>query len=170
VLQDDDEDTPISAAATATKNAYILNPILGSYVVTISGTGSGTYHLSYAAIATDRSIQTTSAFGVSSNGSTNQFSATYSPAPSATATLIRMASSDSTLADIHNSLQLDLIDNQGIANSLSKKIQAAQQATGTERANILGALKNELSAQSGKHVTSDVAQMLSEDANWLINH
>ena len=170
LLQDDDENIPPSPDATATKNAYILNPVSGTYTANINGTGLGTYRLSYTTIATDKDIQTTSSSGVSNGGSINQFNFTYSLVPGTPVTLMRMASFESTLADIQNSLQLGLIDNHGIANSLSQKIQAAQQATRSENANILSAFKNEISAQSGRHITVDVAHMLSEDADWLVSH
>ncbi len=81
---------------------------------------------------------------------------------------------------------LGLIDNQGIANSLSQKIQAASRATGQARRNILNAFKNEVLAQSGKsdnceqqgehegqcpgkHFTGVAVQVLLEDADSLLS-
>jgi hypothetical protein len=80
-----------------------------------------------------------------------------------------MASFQSTLADISNSLQLGLIDNQGIANSLSQKIQAAQAAIGPARNNILKAFENDVNAQTGKHVNGIAPQVLLQDADSLIS-
>jgi len=83
------------------------------------------------------------------------------------------ATFQSTLADINNSLQLGLIDNQGIANSLSQKIQAAADAAArgqTEASkNILMAFKNEVSAQRSKHISDPAAQVLLEDADSLLS-
>jgi len=73
------------------------------------------------------------------------------------------------LADIANSLQLGFIDNAGIANSLSQKIQAAQNATNPARANILNAFINAVSAQSGKHIIGVAVQVLLQDANSLLS-
>jgi hypothetical protein len=70
-------------------------------------------------------------------------------------------------ADIDNSLQTGLIDNAGVANSLSQKLQAAQNATGPAQNNLLKAFKNELNAQAGKHVKAPAALVLSFDANSL---
>lgn len=50
--------------------------------------------------------------------------------PGAMISVTRMASFQSTLDDINAGFRLGLIDDVGIANSLSKKIQAARDATG----------------------------------------
>ena len=63
-----------------------------------------------------------------------------------------VATLQSTLADISNSLQLGLIDNAVIANALSSKIQAAQSSVNAGQdqtaANILGAFENQVNAQN----------------------
>ena len=79
----------------------------------------------------------------------------------------QVATFQSTLADINNSLKLGLIDNGGIANSLSHKIQAAENASGPARNNVLNAFKNEVNAQSDKHITGIAPQVLLADANSL---
>jgi N-acetylneuraminic acid mutarotase len=76
----------------------------------------------------------------------------------------------STLKDINDSLQLGLIDNHGVANSLSSKIQAAQAQTGNARNNILNAFINEVNAQAGKHITVVTVQVLLADASALSVH
>jgi Concanavalin A-like lectin/glucanases superfamily len=81
----------------------------------------------------------------------------------------RAATFSSTLTDISNARQLGLIDNNGIANSLSQKIHAAQKATVPARNNILNAFKNEVTAQAGKHVTGVAVQMLLQDVNSLLS-
>ena len=80
----------------------------------------------------------------------------------------RAATFSSTLTDINNASQLGLIDNIGIANSLSQKIHAAQDATVPARNNILNAFKNEVTAQAGKHITGVAVQVLLQDANSLV--
>lgn len=79
------------------------------------------------------------------------------------------ASFGSTLSDIGNSLQLGLIDNSGVANSLSQKISAAQQKTGSVRKNILNAFINEVNAQAGKHINGLAVDVLLQDAASLIS-
>ena len=78
-----------------------------------------------------------------------------------------MATFAATLADISNSLQLGLIDNKGIANSLAQKIRAAQRATGSARAGILAAFQNEVNAQAEKHIVGVAVQVLLQDADSL---
>ncbi len=80
-----------------------------------------------------------------------------------------MATFQGTLADIANSITLGLIDNAGIANSLSEKIEAAENTTGPTRNNVLNAFENEVSAQSGKHITGVAPQVLLQDAASLIS-
>jgi hypothetical protein len=79
---------------------------------------------------------------------------------------------ESTLADIDSSLQLGLIDNQGVANSLLQKINAAALAAaqGDSRAaaNILQAFQSEVEAQTGKHLAASAAQILLDDATALL--
>jgi hypothetical protein len=84
-----------------------------------------------------------------------------------------VATFQSTLDDISNSLSLGLIDNTGIANSLSQKIQNAEAAAGggdhQTASNILGAFQNEVTAQTGQHVSATASQVLLQDANSLIS-
>lgn len=64
------------------------------------------------------------------------------------------------------------IDNQGIANSLNKKLETAKAALDrgqTDTAvDILGAFINEVEAQSGKHISPRCAHLLIEYAERLI--
>src|SRR6185437_15344495 len=89
--------------------------------------------------------------GIAGPGSSAEFSIQLTSTPGSTSTITVAATISSTLADINNSLQLGLIDNHGVANSLAQKIEAAQGATGNTRNNILKAFINEVKAQSGNH-------------------
>jgi hypothetical protein len=97
----------------------------------------------------------------------------FSFPPGATPQVKRVATFSSTLDDINNALQLGLIDNHGIANSLSKKIQNAVAALsrGNKQAsrNILGAFLNEVAtAGRNKHITAIAAEILTQDAQSLL--
>lgn len=78
-----------------------------------------------------------------------------------------------TLDDIRNYLQLGSIDNQGIAESLSRQIIAAATAAarGESRVskNILEAFKQLVLAQTPRHIYPAAAQVLLEDANSLLS-
>jgi hypothetical protein len=75
---------------------------------------------------------------------------------------------NSALADVANALSLQLIDDAGMANSIKKKLQAAQNASGQTRSSILSALRDEINAQSGKHMTSVAVKVLVNDIQSLI--
>jgi hypothetical protein len=139
------------------------------YSVVISGLRLGTYTLTAHAFSADGSIQPNlSTDGMAAPGTTSAFKIAYNPSPGSSLNIVRVATFQTTLADISNSLQLGLIDNGGIANSLSQKIEAAQNAGGPARNNILNALKNEVNAQMGKHITFFAAQVLLQDADSLL--
>jgi len=74
---------------------------------------------------------------------------------------------------IHFYYQEGLITNAGVYNSLLQKLAAAQAAWDEGRAddarNILGALINALAAQSGKKIDPEVADMLTMDAQAVID-
>jgi hypothetical protein len=82
-----------------------------------------------------------------------------------------LATFQSTLADIANSLGLGLIDNAGIANALTSKVDAAQSAAAKgdnqTAVNILKAFQNQVNAQTGKHVNGIAPQVLNEDASSI---
>ena len=108
--------------------------------------------------------------GIAGPGSTSLFAIQLNSTPGASSRVVRVATFQSTLSDVNNSLQLGLIDNQGIANSLSQELQAAASAATQEtKANILNAFKNEINAQSGKHITAVAAQTLLQDADSLLS-
>jgi 2',3'-cyclic-nucleotide 2'-phosphodiesterase (5'-nucleotidase family) len=66
-----------------------------------------------------------------------------------------------------------LIDDAGVLNSLLQKLDAAQAAWDKGQANVvdnvLGALINELAAQSGKHIDPDAAAALSMDVQTVLD-
>jgi len=78
-----------------------------------------------------------------------------------------------TRADINVSQNLGLIDKLEIAEALSQKIQNVQDATtrGQIRAamNMLGAFKNHVNAQAGKHITGIAVHILRADADTLLS-
>ena len=76
--------------------------------------------------------------------------------------------------DVRQFFQSGAIKNQGIANSLLAKLDAAarQRAKGncTAAGNIYGAFIHELQAQSGKGVDAAAAEIMIADAQYLIAH
>jgi hypothetical protein len=147
-------------------------PTAGTYTVQVEGLQLGDYRLTVTAADNDGKPQTSiTTTGIANAGTLATFQVAYAPATGAPSTTV-VATFASTLGDIANSLAIGLIDNSGIAGSLSSKIQAAQSATagGQNRAavNILKSFMNELSAQTGKHITGVAPQVLQDDAASLI--
>jgi hypothetical protein len=175
-VQDNAVDTDGGSEAP-TSVTYFVDwgfPINGSYTVQLNGLALGTYELAVTAFNINGGREVSAVVnGVASVGSTSSFQIQYVPTPGATATIMRLATFQSTLADIANSLALGLIDNAGIANALSSKIQAASSAASSGQnqtaGNVLNAFLNQLNAQTGKHITGVAPQVLLEDANSVIS-
>lgn len=65
------------------------------------------------------------------------------------------------------------IDNDGIVNSLLAKLNTAQSKVGVDKATAkktLNAFMNEVSAQNGKHLTSEAYALLYFNAKYLADH
>jgi hypothetical protein len=166
---DEIDDDVTGNAGNPVQIVMINSPAPGTFQFSLTGAATGQYSLNIGAEATDGTVQTSSFLGLSSVGTTVTYRLSYGPSPGSTQNPTLLATFASTLADIPASLQLGLIDNQGIANSLSQKINAAQSATGSARNNILNAFKNEINAQSGQHITRIASQVLLQDADSLIS-
>jgi len=159
---------------TEIKTAYIPSPISGTYRVVATGTAAGTFTLTFRSVASDGTLQTATFPGITNGGAASTFQVQYSPTPGSSSTVTLIASFQSTLADISNSLALGLIDNPGIANALSAKIREAASATAEHETNdakeALNAFKHQVKAQTGKHITGIAPQVLQEDADSLISN
>jgi hypothetical protein len=163
------DDSGGSADTPPLKRIEIGTPAGGQYALQVIGTGSGTFTLWFAGYDNSGKSNIQTVVGVANTGSTASYNLQYSSTPGVPVTVVQMATFQGTLADIANSLTLGLIDNAGIANSLSQKIEAAGNTTGPARNNVLNAFENEVSAQSGKHITGVAPQVLLQDAASLIS-
>lgn len=82
-----------------------------------------------------------------------------------------IATPDGLLALIGQMLAAGLIDNEGIANSLTAKVANAQNAANDQAAdNIMQAFINQVEAQAGQHIAQDAAAVLINAANYIIGH
>jgi hypothetical protein len=157
-------------AIDVVRQVPIFQPQQGAFNVNVNGTKLATYSLSVRAFSQDGSAQPDIVLpGIEGPGSMTLYQVQFISSPGSVSNATLIASFVSTLADINNSLQLGLIDNPGVANSLSKKISAAQKATGSARINILNAFINEVNAQAEKHVTGVTVEVLLQDAASLIS-
>ncbi len=162
-----------SLAEGITHSAQIFHPGSGTYTVIMTGVKTGLYTLAIRAFSQDGSAQPlVTVQGIAGVDSVSQFEVRFNPAPGATPQAERVATFSSTLGDIDNALQLELIKNQGVSNSLSTKIKRALAAlsNGNKQASrdILGAFLNEVAAAGrNKHITALIAEVLTQDAQSL---
>ena len=169
----DDEQT----GAVPTEFSHIVSifqPGSGNYQIVLAGLHSGTYAFAVTAFSQDGSAQPVVVVqGVATVGSISSFQIQFSSSSGSSTTVARIASFQSTLADIANSLQLGLIANAGIANALSSKIRTAASAVAEHESDdakeVLKAFKRQVTAQTGKSITGVAPQMLQEDANSLLS-
>ena len=68
-----------------------------------------------------------------------------------------------------------MIDNDGVYNALMAKLQAItasidRKGKQDSAANVLQAFINDVTAQSGKHITTEAAALLIADAQWILDH
>lgn len=152
----------------------IFQPTGGSYGMEVRGVQSGTYNIVIRPFAQDGSAQATLLLqGVAVAGSTSQFRIQFSPVAGAAPSAMRTATFQSTLNDIHNSLTLGLINRRDIADSLSQKVEAADRAAARGRsrkkARLLITFKEKISEQTKKHIQEIAAQMLLQDAEFLLS-
>lgn len=157
-----------------THSIQVLTPGEGTYSLTVNGVEPGLYTVTMHFYSQDGSAEPElSVRGIANVGSSSTFQIQFSSTLGAASTLDRVATFQSTLSDITNSLALRLIDNAGIANALSAKIGAASNAAAggdsATASNVLNSFKNQVNAQTGKHITGIVPQVLREDADSLIS-
>ena len=139
----------------------------------VVGTGIGIYRLNFIGYDQIGNLTVQTLFGVTDEGVITKYRVLYSVTAGVPATgVVHVVSASDILGAVRISRQLGLIDNQGVANSLVQKLEAANAAMGRGQTqvamNLLRAFINEVSAQSGKHITIDAANMLIADVNTLL--
>ena len=170
-LTDDDTGDRITGI---THSVNLLQLAADTYQVQVTGLKLGTYALLIAPFSHDGSPQATSSIpGIAEPGSVSTFQIKYSPDMGAIPETARIVTFQGTLRDITDSLKLGLIDDVGIVNALSAKIHAAAEAVAEHESDdakeVLKSFKNQVSAQTGKHITGVAPQVLQEDADSLIS-
>lgn len=148
-------------------STQISVPIDDSYILQAKGTALGTFEIVVGQLDSRLQPSTVAVLsGIASPNSLTQYrvNSTATGVPG----IVLIASFQSTLDDVSNSLKLGLIDNAGIASSFAAKLRAAQSASASSQLNILNALQNEVTAQTGKHINGIAVQVLTGDLKSLI--
>jgi hypothetical protein len=168
-----DSDDEITAHVGPVKFLDIVKPSGGQYNLEVIGEGVGTYSLDINITDNNGNSTGTTVFGVTDSGNISTFSTNVSTTPGQALVVKRKATIPSTRADILAAFKLKLIDSKGIANSMLQKLDTAQ--TQINQGNISAArttlmdLKSQIMAQGGKHISKDVATILLEDINDILN-
>lgn len=168
-----------------------FNLIAGDYLIEAIGKGLTEYNLTAVVTRRIKGQPTKSSKinfgGVIDKNLASKFKITYNPDPSAKPGVGARVSTPSSLKQditlarkvkgiwerVGEAPKLDyLINNDGIMNSLLKKVEAvgASIERGQKKTarNQLNAFVNEVNAQKGKHISDKAVKMLLEDAQYLI--
>jgi uncharacterized repeat protein (TIGR02543 family) len=171
---------PMSVKAVDTTYSLTLNidPIgSGSVIANVTGP----YNNGQAVLlnATGNPGWTFSAWSGDLTGTSNPTSITMNSSKTVTATFTKKSSTQliqELIEEVEQYKDSRDIDNNGIANSLIVKLEAAnaQLESGNTKAagNILNAFINHVEAQHGKknkHITEDAAHQLIEDAEYILS-
>lgn len=167
------EDASLSTPAVRVVEASDFSG--GQYTLTVTGASSSTYAVNIVVVSEDGSIQPKlTVNGITGLGSVSNFKVGFDTSPGATSTVVRSATPASALNDLNNSLSLGLIKNRLIALSLSILLHDAERARARgncwESRDILRLFMAEVKAVEGKAIAPQAAQVLLEDAAYLIAH
>lgn len=170
-----------NVTATFTQSEYSLNVnIVGSGSVTKSPDGTSYHYGDLVELnATADLGWTFSGWSGDLSGTSNPVSITMNSSKTVTATFTKKSSTQliqELIEEVKQYRDSGDIDNNGIANSLIVKLEAAnaQLESGNTKAagNILNAFINHVEAQHGKknkHITEDAAHQLIEDAEYILS-
>jgi len=167
----DDLDPSSGDTTPEVKNLEIVTPLSGTYNLEVFGTGVGAYAIDFVAEDSNGDPHVETVSGNTLLGATAQFTIIYSTVPGSPVVVKHIVTFDGLVTDLNLARTLGLIDNDGIANSLLSKLQAAKAAMARGDAatasNILRAFVDEVSAQAGKHIQADAANLLIADSKAL---
>ncbi|MBI4119477.1 MAG: C39 family peptidase [Parcubacteria group bacterium] len=160
-----------SPTGHVSKTIFIPEPPEGDYSLQVIGTDTGSYALTMQAVNNEGNLQQTETSGVTDTGIAASFETSFSATVTEPPPLIKEVSPGTVRKDIEIAAQLKIIDNEGVANSLLQKLDAAEMNTQKNKLqtaqDILNALKQEVEAQKGKHIKEPFASVLLRDLNTL---
>lgn len=162
----------------ASIEAHLMEPADGNYTIEIVGSKQPVAFSLDVGILRNIKGESFTNFvfeGVIDKGLTSKFQLIYTSDPSKPAgTLTRVATPSSLKQDITLSRKIGWIDNDGIMNSLLKKVEAIEASIAkgnkTSAKNQLNAFINEVNAQKGKHISDKAIKILLEDAQCILTN
>lgn len=169
------DDIDGSAARPTTRLVEASEIADGQYTLSVTGLTSGGYAVDIAVVSSDGSIQPTlTVSGNTQPGLVSRYNLGIITAPGGISTVAPAITFASTIQDINDATRSGEIVKLGIGQSLTAKIQAAASyATSGDCADAIDVLKaftNEINAQVGKAIDATAAQLLLQDAAYLVTH
>ena len=160
-----------SPTGHVSKTIYASEPPDGGYTLSVIGTSSGSYTLTVDAVNNEGVFSETQTSGVTDTGISSSFETSFSATAPEPPPLVKDVSFGSIRRDIEIALQLGIVDSPGIAKSLLQKLNAtelnAQKGKSQTAQNVLNALKQEVEAQKGKHISEPFVSTLLQDIDAL---
>lgn len=167
----DDESHSLQPVLSS-KTIAVVNPGDGDYTLEVIGTGTGPFSLDFVGYDANGSRRETTLTGNVRPGLTLVYGIKYSSVPGVGIQVKAPLMIADLIAAVQTARRQGLIDSDGMANSLLAKLQAAAAASarGDIKAakNILTAFINEVSAQTGKKISIDIASVLVADAQVVV--
>lgn len=154
------------------KTVYLPEPLDGDYTVQVIGVALGSYILTTSLVNNDGVLHETKVTGITDTNASSSFEISFSATVTEPPSLIKEVSFGSIKQDIEIAFKLGIIDNQGVANSLIQKLDAAETNAKKNKSqtaqNVLNALKQEIEAQRGKHINEEFVEVLLRDIDTLL--
>jgi hypothetical protein len=168
------DDTQDGFSTGSSRSVFVPQPSDGAYTLAVAGLSLGTYSVIVHPYSRDESIQpVVNVAGLTGPRSASTFKLQLSTVPGSTTVITRSATPTSAMEDFENSLRLGLITNKRLAESLSDKLHKAGQEEKEgechEARDILRRFKDEVEDHIGKGIEQLTAQVLTEDAEYLIH-
>ena len=151
----------------------IWEPLSGDYTMKIIGTQKCRFGgRIWVTDQNNNSVDIDINGGIISPGEIQSFKVTYDSSNANNFKLKKVVDSGQLESSLQTAFDLNWIDNKGILNSLTQKIERAESAVAKGRIDTaianLKAFINEVKAQKGKHIKSQVADILIYDARSYI--
>ena len=167
-----EEDAPdAGAVAEPTKWFYVRPPRDGDYRFNVIGTGTGRFTLGVTILNGLGEMESATVHGFTAEGLRAVYEVAYDESAGHGAIDILPVASAEDLADwVAAARDLGEIDNRGIERSLQAKLETAQKQSGHPGAvrGALAAFVHELAAQENKHITSHAVEVLTAQANAMM--
>jgi hypothetical protein len=174
-----DNTPPVASINAPITTQYVHSGIL-TLNYTVSDVGSGVYQitpkmdgltlLAGHGLQSGQSINLLTELSVGTHSFTIESKDNVDNSGMESVTFEIIVTAESIMDDVSQFLATGMIKNNGLANSLTAKLDAAAKGDCNTAANIYKAFINELQAQRDKGVDTGAAQIMITDAQYLIAH